>query len=73
VVELTATDVEEHADRHRAFLAVVQSRVLRLRLDAAKRRSMWLVVRTRYKLKHWGRPRRRRDARRGQLVKMATS
>jgi hypothetical protein len=41
----------ETAQRQRAFVLVVQSRALRLRLTCAQRQTSWLMRRSRYRMR----------------------
>ena len=59
MAELTAADVALHARRQKAFVLMVRSRVLCLRVGEACRRSSWLKARARYLMK--GRERRLTD------------
>ena len=53
MVELKAADFELHARREQAFVLVARSRLLRMRLSRARRKSSWLMARTRFLMKTW--------------------
>ena len=46
----------ESAQQHRAFVVVVRSRALRLRLTRANRETSWLMRRSRYLMKRFADP-----------------
>jgi hypothetical protein len=45
------SDVADHTHRHRAFVAIVRARLLRVRFAATQRRCAWLMAQARYRLK----------------------
>ena len=47
----TTAAVDDHACRQRAFVAIVRSRLLRLRFAVTQRRCAWLMAQARYNLK----------------------